>query len=167
MSKNLAFYDPSSKKLHDLTDINPRRLLGTHHAVSNWTTGPSQLAKSENLGGGMKDYKFIWRKLFCSYCGCPNVGAQCYRQWVYQAPLCITVRNKTWIHNNLFKNLFLRFHFMQQFSVDAAIFSKKILQFLPTKNWKDHKLLRSTFFPYCPELSNSPNRRIHVRKCDL
>ena len=23
MSKNLAFYDPSSKKLHDLTDISP------------------------------------------------------------------------------------------------------------------------------------------------
>ena len=37
-----------------------------------------------------------------------NFMPQCYGQWVYKAPICITLRIKTWVVNSKFKFIFLR-----------------------------------------------------------
>ena len=83
-------------------------------------------------------------------------------QWVYKAPLCITLRIKTWVVAylkfiyNFFKNL------------KATIFSKK--SFFAHKKLKNHpqKLLRIHFFILTAlSFPNGSNRRIHVPKYGL
>ena len=46
---------------------------------------------------------------------------------------------------------------MQLFSADATIFKKIINLFLPTKSCSEK--LKSTFFPYCPELPKWPKQK--------
>ena len=64
-----------------------------------------------------------------------QLEAQCYIQWVYKAPLCITLRIKTWvaayfdppkkIKKKKSKTIFYKSSFMQLFSADATIFLKE------------------------------------------
>ena len=79
---------------------------------------------------------------------------QCYRQWVYRAPLCITLRIKIWVVAYLKFIIFFpsikkkKFDFILcNFLVRTLqCFQKKFKIFLLTKSWKNHpqKLLRKT-----------------------
>ena len=53
---------------------------------------------------------------------------------------------------------------MQLFSANATMFLKKV-----GKNTLKScsEFLKSTFFPYCPDCPNNPNRRVPVPKCGL
>ena len=75
--------------------------------------------------------------------------SQCYRQWLYRAPLCITI--KIWVVAYLEfiicfpSTFFLLSYFMQLFIADATMSLKRFsIFFLNTKSWKNHqqKLLR-------------------------
>ena len=80
---------------------------------------------------------------------------QCYRQWVSKAPLCITLRIKTWVEAYLkFIIIFLRIKKENNFIL--CNFLVRTLQsfqkfFLPTKSWKKpSKVAKSTFFSLVP-----------------
>ena len=98
--------------------------------------------------------------------------SQCYRQWLYRAPLCITI--KIWVVAYLEfiicfpSTFFLLSYFMQLFIADATIFFTNFKFFWP---WK-HRKMPSKVVYYRPKLFFSvvptgPNRRIHVPKCGL
>ena len=81
--------------------------------------------------------------------------SQCYRQWLFKAPRCITLKIEIWAvayFFNFFK-LFLKKttkfikYILCNFSMRMLkCFLKKFKFFLPTKSWKNHpqKLLRIT-----------------------
>ena len=104
-------------------------------------------------------YTYQARTNVYSFQGDPELGvfwSQCYRQWLYRAPLCITLKIKIWV----------------------VAYLKSII-FFPSKNFFAHKKLKkppskvtqknsnSVFFPYCQHSPKGPNRRIHVPKCGL
>ena len=85
-----------------------------------------------------------------------RIMSQCFRQWVNKAPLCITLRIKTWVVAYLkFIIIFLRIfffkfklYFVQLFIADATIFSKKNIYIFAHKKSKKPppKILNSFFF---------------------
>ena len=94
---------------------------------------------------------------------------QCYRQWVYKAPLCITLRIKTWVVAYL-KFIIIFFRIFKNFlNFILGNFLVRTLQsfqknFLPQKRWKKHpqscsEKLKATFFPYYPELPKRPKQK--------
>ena len=108
-------------------------------------------------------YSFFFLKAF--YCTFLSMKVQCYIQWIYIAPPCITLRLKTWAYFNPKWNDFQKlFNCKRNFLMRTLqYFLKKIqLLFLLTKSWKNHpqKLLRKPhihfFFLYCPELPKRP-----------
>ena len=67
MSKNLAFYDPSSKKLHDLTDIN-RGLpyfveVGSQTFRNDYKRGSLLENEEIHLGGDSPIFEIIYTNL--------------------------------------------------------------------------------------------------------
>ena len=57
----------------------------------------------------------------------PPFWPQCYRQWLYRAPLCITLKIKVWVVAYLFFFLYI---FMQLFSAYTIMFFKE-------ENWNN------------------------------
>ena len=85
--------------------------------------------------------------------GFVGFNPQCYRQWVYRAPLCITLKIKIWVvayskfitFFSKYQKKIVNLYLMQLFSADPTIVLRFLKMFvLTTKSWKNHpqKLLR-------------------------
>ena len=97
---------------------------------------------------------------------------QCYIQWVYKAPLCITLRIKTWVAAYFdppkkSKKNYKRY-IVQLFIADATMFSKKLKTNFAPENTKKppskvaHSRPQTFFSSTGPAAQTSPELIFHV-----